>query len=185
MVDDDVGAVLAHGGEPGVGAAGADDAHPMRAREFDDRDADAASGAVDEDGLGRPRRGAVEQGAIRGGIRHTERGALSVGRAAGQAIELRRRTHHELCVGAGAARRISNPDCRLIPSANPVTSPAHRLESPRHRTRLNGSGCLRAYVPERISFPRIDASGRLRTTSPRLTGSGRLRGASLGAPNYG
>ena len=55
MVHDDVGAVLAHGLDAGVGAAAADHRQPARVGELDTRDPDAAGGAVDQHRFAGPR----------------------------------------------------------------------------------------------------------------------------------
>ena len=51
VTDDDVGTVFADGGQALVRAAGADDAEAARVRELHRGDADAAGGAVNENGF--------------------------------------------------------------------------------------------------------------------------------------
>ena len=87
MIDDDVGAVLAHRREAGVRPAAADHREAARVRELDAGDADAAGRAVDEHRFARLRVRALEQRAVGGAVRHAERRALRERRARRQRMD--------------------------------------------------------------------------------------------------
>ena len=77
-------------------------------RELHGRDADAARGAVDENGFARLRVGSLKERAVRRAVRHAERGALTERRLRRQQMELRRRAERAFAVrpraGDGVAR---------------------------------------------------------------------------------
>src|SRR5262249_23994080 len=76
MIEDRVGALAPDEVEALLGPRGTEHGEPHRARRLHRREPHAAAGAVDEDGLRRPRDRRVMQGVVRRAVRHPDAGAL-------------------------------------------------------------------------------------------------------------
>src|SRR6201999_1579565 len=100
VTDRDVGALREHDVERWRRSAGANDPHAMTARELDGRDADGASGAMNQHRLARLALTALKERAIRRGVRNTERRALRERHALAQRKHTRGGTGDDLRIGA-------------------------------------------------------------------------------------
>ena len=125
MVDHHVRAMVPDRGQAGVGPAGADHGHSMRARELHRGETDTAGRSVHEDRFRRARSAALKQCAIGGRVGNAERGALLECDTRRERVQLIGRRQHELCVGADAGGLPSRPaDVHAIPGREPIDSVA-------------------------------------------------------------
>ena len=102
-VEDLVCALFADELEAAFGAGSANDAESGSAGELDGSNADAAAGAVDEDGFAPNGAGFLEEGPVGGGVGNIDSGALSEGKGAGKGMDLGWFAEGEFGIGAGKA----------------------------------------------------------------------------------